>query len=284
MHFELLDFLSLPGDPHKPNEDSFVFSAAMAAVFDGATGLGEPLLARESDAQWIAQWGARRLRVHAETGEGSARDWLRLAAADAKNSFLSLRRRAPRENYEVPLASVIMVVLHGEALEALWLGDCAAFVRTPDGKITVLGDIQSKRESERQRAVRLAKVRGAAPAGDELREEFMPALRATRNRVNSDGGEWLFAPDPAVADHAVEARTAAVPDALLLVASDGFLALVTDYERYTAEALIAAAKTSALGALGEELRAIEAADPSGVRYPRFKRSDDATALLLAVRA
>ena len=37
-----------------------------------------------------------------------------------------------------------------------------------------------------------------------------------------------------------------------------------------------------LAALGEELRAIEAGDAGGDRRPRFKKSDDATALLLRV--
>ena len=33
-------------------------------------------------------------------------------------------------------------------------------------------------------------------------------------------------------------------------------------------------------AVGRELRAIEAADAGGSRHPRFKQSDDATAVLL----
>jgi hypothetical protein len=37
-----------------------------------------------------------------------------------------------------------------------------------------------------------------------------------------------------------------------------------------------------LKALGEELRAIEAGDALGDKFPRFKKSDDATALLLRV--
>jgi hypothetical protein len=116
-----------------------------------------------------------------------------------------------------------------------------------------------------------------------VREEFLPALRASRNSVNRPGGDWLFAPDVACAGHAKEARVAAAPDSRLLLASDGFLALASDYGRYSPETLFAAAAERGLAALGEELRAIEAGDPEGLRYPRFKRSDDATALLLALR-
>ena len=36
--------------------------------------------------------------------------------------------------------------------------------------------------------------------------------------------------------------------------------------------------------LYDELRAVEADDPHGARYPRFKTGDDATALLLRIGA
>jgi hypothetical protein len=44
LHLELLDSLSIPSDPTKPNEDSFAVAPRAAAVFDGATGLGERLM------------------------------------------------------------------------------------------------------------------------------------------------------------------------------------------------------------------------------------------------
>ena len=86
MHLELLDSLTLPGDAAKPNEDSFTASSVAACVFDGATGLGDRLMPGRSDAQWIAQFGARRFRAYAEAGEGAIRDWLRGAASDAETS------------------------------------------------------------------------------------------------------------------------------------------------------------------------------------------------------
>ena len=67
-----------------------------------------------------------------------------------------------------------------------------------------------------------------------------------------------------------------------MLATDGFLALATDYERYDAKGLIAAVAEQGLSALMDELRAIEADDPDGVRFPRFKQSDDATALFVEV--
>jgi serine/threonine protein phosphatase PrpC len=284
MRFELLDFLSLPGTPERPNEDSFVISKGVAAVFDGATGLGEPLLQGQSDAQWLAYLAARRLRVHAEEGAGQPRDWLRETAGDAQKSFINLRKRAPRENYEIPFASAVIVALNAHKLDVLWFGDCAALIKTPDGATIIAGDALAKRERERERVTRLARTRGAAPAGADMREEFLPALRAARNKVNTEHGDWLFAPDARCADHAEEATIAAGPGSLCLLASDGFLALISDYGAYAPDTLLAATERRGLPLLGEELRAIEADDPVGARFPRFKRSDDATALLLSLHA
>src|SRR5262245_29359630 len=136
MHFQLLQSLSLAGAADKPNEDSFAAGARFACVFDGATVLGENLMPGRSDAQWIAQFGARRFKAHAEAGEGKLRDGLRAAAADAEKSFNALRKRPPEENYETPFASLMALSLAGTGLDALWLGDCAALIREPGGEIT----------------------------------------------------------------------------------------------------------------------------------------------------
>ena len=282
MQFKLLESLSLPGDPSKPNEDSFSHASGFACVIDGATVLGENLMPGRSDAQWIAQFGARRLRAHAEAHSGSARDMLRAAAADAEKSFTALRKRAPEETYETPLASLMALFIRAGALDALWFGDCGALIKSPDGAVSVVGEAIKSRARERSRVSSLAEPDGVA--GTTVREKFLPALRVSRNRVNKEGGDWLFAPHVKCADHAKEARLPVHLNSLLLLASDGFFALVSDYGRYSAEGLMSAIEKGGLAALGNELRAIEAADPKGLSFPRFKSSDDATAVLLSLTA
>lgn len=281
MRIEFVESLSIPGAVDRPNEDSWIASDRVAAVFDGATGLGETLMPGRSDAQWIAQFGARRLRAHAEDDAGGLRDWLRAAAADAEKSFTALRKRPPIENYEVAYASAVMTTASAGELCVLWFGDCAALLRTQTGDLVLIGDTLDKRASERVRVNRLARPGGRGPAAAGVRDEFLPALRTARNAVNR-GSDWLFGPDANCADHAKEKRVRIVPGALVLLASDGFLALVSDYARYTPTSLFDAVINRGVAPLGEELRRIEAADPDGIAYPRFKRSDDATALLLRV--
>ena len=92
MSFKLLDHVSLPGDPAKPNEDSFAMLDHAALVLDGATPLGPSLLPGPSDAAWIAQFGARRLSAHLKDGD-APEDALQACAARRGKK---LRRTAAR--------------------------------------------------------------------------------------------------------------------------------------------------------------------------------------------
>jgi serine/threonine protein phosphatase PrpC len=314
MTLRLLDSLSLPGD--KPNEDAFAHDGRVALVLDGATPLGPALLPGPSDAAWIAQFGARRLLAHLKDGD-APQDALAHALGDAEKSFAGLSRKPVQEKWQTPCAAMMLVVdtsydrppprakrMEGEGegeqqklprsfcrpnvagsrasesrrgLEFMWYGDCAALV-SRDGAVTMIGEAMEARKREAGRA-RLVSQETKKSATD--RTAFLPLLRASRNRINS-GRNWLFSPDARAAAHVSRQTERLAPGTLLLLASDGFLALVTDYGAYDLAGLMAAAKDKGLAALGEELRAIEAADPEGEKFARFKTNDDATALLLEV--
>jgi hypothetical protein len=177
---------------------------------------------------------------------------------------------------------MMFVALDEYDLQALWFGDCAALVERPGETVHVIGEALQKRSRERERAAALASKLGANSAAKGVRDVFLPALRRARNHVNTEAGGWLFGPDSRAASHVSVAHMPAPRDTTILLVSDGFLVLASDYERYTVESLFQAAQSRGLAALGDEVRAIEENDPDGVRYPRFKKSDDATALLLRV--
>lgn len=279
--FELIDSISLPGNPAKPNDDAFAITKSAAVVLDGATGLGEPLMPGKSDAAWLAQFGARRLLAHLQGGD-VPHEAVRHAMQDAEKSFEALRRREPAETYEIPFASMMFVAGTEQGFHALWFGDCASLVKCPDEPVAIIGETLAKRELEAARVARLAAKHALAPATGHDRPEFLHALRRARNTVNTEKGGWLFGPNPIATDHVAQRSVGASEGTLVLLATDGFLALVSDYRRYDAESLFAAAVSHGLDKLGKELREIEAADADGRRYPRFKTSDDATAVLLRI--
>jgi serine/threonine protein phosphatase PrpC len=270
---------------------------------DGATVLGDNLMPGPSDAAWIAQFGARRLMAH--LGDGAPpRAALKKALGDTQKSFAALQRRPPQAKWQIPCASM-MLVTEAQArlpsarvrapegagrapapvasegrrgLDFMWLGDCAALLGH-DGRVEMIGHLLPARSAEAARARTVTKDMPAAI--DLNRPQVLEHLRAGRARVGS-GDYWLFAPDPAVAPHAARRRAKAEAGDHLLLASDGFLALISDYDAYDADGLLAAALDRGLAVLAAELRAIEQADAKGERFARFKSSDDATALLLRV--
>jgi hypothetical protein len=283
MPFEYVDSLSLPGDAAKPNEDAFAFEPRAAAVFDGATGLGEKLLPGPSDAAWIARLGADRVLAHVAAGIPPQKA-VRLALHDACTTFAMLRLREPAETWEIPFASMMFATeTSPEQFEFNYFGDCEILVRRPGERCIVFGKAVERRAGERERVAALAARMGVNPAAPGVRDAFLPALRSARDRVNTEKGTWLFGPDANAADHVDWVRVGAPAGSLILLVTDGFFALATDYGRYRPRSLVRMAEKKGLAALGRELRGIENRDRQGVRYPRVKTSDDATALLLRVR-
>lgn len=281
LRFELIESLSLPGDPDKPNDDAFGVIESAAVVFDGATSLNEPLMPGRSDAAWLAQFGARRLLAH--LNDGDAPEYaLKNALTDAERSFNALARRPPEERYEIPYAAMMLLAETDQGVEALWFGDCGCLVKRPGESAELLGEALLKKDAERDAAAKLSAARNVAPAASSNLTEFLPFLRAARNSLNTEDGGWAFAPDPQAAEHVSRVKFAAPLGTVMLLATDGFLALMSDYQRHDADTLIAAALSKGLQILGDEIRDIEKADSDGRRYPRFKTSDDATALLLRV--
>ena len=275
----LLDSLSLPGDPAKLNEDAFAHADHAALVLDGATPLGDPLMPGPSDAAWLAQFGARRLMAHLNDGDAPT-DALTNTLTDAQKSFEALRRHPVREKWQTPCASLMLAAESKSALEFLWFGDCTALLQHGDG-CAIIGDAFERRGLETYSARRQAQEKNLKPAPDLNRAALLDGMRATRNRINS-GKNWLFSPEPRAAAHVSRQLINVPAGALLLIASDGFLALATDYGAYDEMSLVTAAKSKGLAALGAELRAIESADPMGEKFARFKKADDSTALLLEV--
>ncbi len=269
--------LSLPGDPAKPNEDFHAQGDRCAMVLDGATPLGDPLMPGPSDAAWIAQFGGRRLLAHLQDGD-APRDALDHALADAQKSFAALSRHATQEKWQTPCASMMLAAETDAGVEFLWFGDCAALV-LEKGEVLIIGETLHKRGQESARA------KSWAAAGNltaQFRsEDMLVRHRAARNHINS-GRHWLFSPDPRAGAHVSHAVRRLEAGAQILLATDGFFALVSDYGAYDPQGLMAAAHAKGLAALGEQLRGIEDGDAQAKQFPRFKKSDDATAVLVDV--
>jgi hypothetical protein len=107
-------------------------------------------------------------------------------------------------------------------------------------------------------------------------------LRQHRERQNTpESGVWTLGLVPEAADHLVSKRLDITGKTHAIVCSDGFSDLAVLYAAYDAASLVRTARDKGLRPMLDELRRFEREiDPEGLRYPRYKQSDDTTALLV----
>jgi serine/threonine protein phosphatase PrpC len=278
----ILDRISLPGRPDKPNEDAMGEGGSVAFVLDGATGLGDlPLMRGESDAAWVARAAASALSVHAPGFAGDLDSLVYKAATDVERQFRAERQRDDFESFEIPWATLAICGVTSGLINVAFLGDSRLLVRDEHGAVHHFGAPLKYRKGEQALAQKMiAEAKGERLGIESIRASVLPQLRASRAKVNTPEGYWLMGPDPRAAAHVVKSQMRLGAGAMVLMMTDGFYALIEDYKLYDDAGLIKAALGKGLSALGDELREIELNDPMGKKFPRMKTSDDATAMLV----
>ncbi len=280
----LLDSLSVAGDRGKQNDDCAGAHGRFAWVIDGATDLHDaPFAPAATDAAWLAQELNADLAAGAagaDSSEAGLRALLRDASEAAAGLFSVFAGKRAVPPWARPIASALIAAETESGLAGIDLGDCRLFAVDAAGAWLETGGPPAAADAEAQRA---AAARDAhAPATGELYRSapVLDLLRAQRAGQNADPNHQVFSLDPGCADRARFWTHSLARPAFVLLATDGFAALADRYGLYTPQTLIAAAREKGLYALAAELRAIEQADASGAKHPRYKKSDDATALLL----
>jgi serine/threonine protein phosphatase PrpC len=200
-------------------------------------------------------------------------------AEEITAKFERERLREPKERYELPWTTMCLIGAQEGRLDIAYAGDSRVLVETDDDEVHNFGTNPSRSAFEAALAAKMIAARkGQAPNHTAV----LPELRQARNTVNTGRGYWLLGADAAIGQNAVVTSLALSGPATVLLVTDGFYALVEDYKHYGDRELIATAQTIGLATLARELRQIEDGDPSGERFPRMKKSDDATALLVRV--
>jgi hypothetical protein len=281
--FTLLDRISWPGHPAKPTEDICGVSGDWAWVIDTSIFPGtKPVMHAKSDATWLARFADERLSNLAPQAQDGAA-LLRHVMEEARTAY---RAVAPAERHDDfvtwPLGAVTLVRRRGDLLDAWTFGDTTAYVRRPDGTVVTLGDGPGLRDAESAMAAELMRQAGSRPTAILDEPVFLSWLAERRERQRKSGiPAALLSFNPDAVDRLRHETAPCQDGTVILLASDGFSALVDLYEAMDARAAMETALGSGLEPLVKLAREIETErDPDGRLYPRFKQSDDATALLV----
>ncbi|MGI9402345.1 MAG: hypothetical protein ACR2O0_13915, partial [Rhizobiaceae bacterium] len=278
--------VSNPGSPDRANEDAGGFNDDSAFVIDGATGLGDRtyMPGEASDAAWLANLAAGYFSDRL-TRDSDARNVVSGFINSAKDAFDAASDEVSMERYAWPSASFVAVSLDDDRLILSGLGDCTVYAKVA-GQVDVFSPLAGYASFESDWAAEhIRKAGGLGNAKDLLSNpQTLASLRKARSLQNTpESGVWTLGLVPDAADHLASTTLKLTDTTYCLLCSDGFSALVDAYKHYTPQSLLEAARKMGLDALISELRQIEREiDPDGQRFPRFKQSDDATAILVKI--
>ncbi|MFH8980633.1 protein phosphatase 2C domain-containing protein [Streptomyces varsoviensis] len=249
-----IELATRPGDPQRPNED-FVSVALPAGghggvlvLLDGVTPPpadtgcthGVPWFTSRLGGALLELCAARReLTLAACLAEAIART----AAAHHESCDLS--------HVRTPQATVVAARWDEERVEHLVLSDSALLIEHQDGSVTPVLD---------------GRIEALAALGP-----------VTDGQRNAEGGFFTAAADPAVVARAVTGTTPRTDVRALAALTDGAARWVEMFGEGSWQDCVGVLRKEGPDALIDRVRAVEAADPDGGAFRRWKRHDDAAA-------
>ena len=263
------------------NEDGFFSSPKRAWLLDGASGLSDrQLLGTDSDARWLVN---KALGVISKFEDETFLAQPRLLAEELNKDYLLEVSDDNVEQFERPSASLIAAEIQGTQLLYGQLGDCSAIFRASPNSTVLSTPVGPLAHLD---SVVLEKLKGLRVDGNLplhiARNNILEDLRANRSKVNLPAGYSALTVGPNN-QFVFEPKSISVREgSVCLLMSDGFSRLIDTFYAYTKESLLESAVKSGLAQLLAELRDLENQDPEALKYTRFKRHDDASALLLRV--
>lgn len=178
---------------------------------------------------------------------------------------------------DAPAATAVVARVLGDRLEYLVLSDSTLLVERDDDLVVITDDRTDVIGTP------LRRVRDGYPVGTPeymtAHQEYAGALRAARN---APGGYWVAAADPAAAGEALTGSMAMGEVRGLAALSGGASRLVDRFGLSDWDRLMTTLRHFGPAELLARVRAAEASDSDGVRWPRGKVCDDATAVWAVV--
>ena len=262
---------SLPAVPGRENEDFAAVTPEAAVLLDGAGVAGADTGCTHGVAWFSATLGGVLLgaitaRPHEPLASCLA-DSIRVVRS-MHGDGCDLAHRAS------PTSTVVAVRARAETLEHLVLGDSSLLLADTTGRTTVITDRRLDDVGQRLRGSVDALPTGSPEHAAAL-AEYRDALTKSRNRPD---GFWIAGADPQAAEHALTGTVPLESLASVSLLSDGASRLADRFQLATWHETLAVLDSSGPDELIRRVRAAEATDLHGQRWPRGKAQDDATAV------
>lgn len=250
------------------NEDWAGTLPGAAVVLDGVSAPVETGC-RHGTRWYVAQLGSRLL-AHLATEGQPLRDVL--AAAISETSLVHAST-CDLSHPGTPAAAVA-IVRFAQGVEYLVLADTAVVI-DQGGRVLPVVDHRVDTVAAEARAETMRH-----PVGSAAHAQAVAQLSRTQRQVrNQPGGYWVAASNPAAAAEAIVGTVPLTDVDMVAVLTDGATGVV-DRELASWRQLLDVLVSEGPHGLIAWNRRVDQSDPDGQRWPRYKRSDDATAVMI----
>ncbi|MEU2956288.1 hypothetical protein [Streptomyces xanthochromogenes] len=249
-----------------PNEDWVAGTPSLAIILDGLSTAGLDTGCRHGVPWYVAHLGSQLVAALADPETA-----LTIGLASALERVAALHPECDLANPGTPSATVAVLRQQEGGFDHLVLADSPIILEGHQG-FTVITDLRvddvlpDLRAEVEQYETHTAEHKAAL-------QRFVTAQRQTRN---VEHGYWVAAASPEAAEHALVGGVASEDVLTAAVLSDGTSRLVTEYAMATWSEVFSALKTGGPQELITNVRKVEALDPTGRRWPRYKSGDDAS--------
>lgn len=267
------------------NEDIAQLNPSSAWILDGATGLSEKnIIDNESDARWFVQQWNEYLSAAVEDCDKSVADLIKAGIPIIKNKYYGLSKGADPQPIDLPSSGVALVRWNEEKLDYLVLGDCILIIKYAGNKISVVKDdcLQQLDEKAIDRLHQLM-IESNYSFEDAI-QEINPILVSHRLMKNTQAGYWILGFDEQALDNCIHAAADIKEISEIVLMSDGFAALIDKYHYTDESKIFDEVNHKGLASLYATLRQTELDDIEVKKYPRLKKSDDASAIAVCFSA
>jgi hypothetical protein len=271
-----VSFASRPGSMSRPNEDFVTASPSVAVVLDGLS--APPALG--TGCLHGTPWFVTNLGTQVVSAATTARDEpLKELVAGAITRVADIHAHTcDLEHPGTPSSSLAVLREHDQRVEYLLLFDSVILLDGPSG-LTVLTDRRVDAFAQPEHLATHEQPIGS-PAHQERVQELVAAQRRHRNQP---GGYWVAGAKPEAAYQAVTGSRPLDQVSCAALLSDGVSCLVDLYAVVDWPELLSSMQQHGPARVTSRVREVEDTDPTGTRWPRYKRSDDATAAFCLIR-
>ena len=265
-----VSFATRSGSMSRPNEDFVAASPSVAVVLDGLSAppaLGTGCL--HGTPWFVAHLGTQVVSAATSAPDESLQDLVASAITRVADSHAYT---CDLEHPGTPSSSLAVLREKDQRVEYLLLFDSVILLDGPSG-LTVHTDRRVDAFAQQEHLATREHPIGS-PAHQHRVEELVAAQRCHRNQP---GGYWVAGAKPAAAYQALTGSRPHDQISRAALLSDGVSCLVDLYAVVDWRELLDSMQQHGPANVISQVREVEEADPTGTRWPRYKRSDDATA-------